>query len=569
MQNSFVTLLVTIAVLGGLIFVHELGHYLVAKLLGVKVLRFSIGFGPPIFSFQRGDTEYRIAWVPLGGYVKMAGADPTEEVAPEDRGRSLLEQPPGRRLLISLAGPVMNLVLPLALFAGLFWSRNGDPVPAAIVGAVTPGSPAEAAGLRPDDRFVAVTGPDGERRVIRDFEDLVEKVAPHPGQPLAVEIERAGQLLPPITVRTTSDVQNDGLETVRQGKLGVIGDYLPAQVAPVAPGAAGPLQPFDLVVAAGGAPVKHERDLSRALAAAECRPIDLEVLRERPRKLPGVILADYTRERLAGVPTCVDGKPSFRLANPWVVAMIAAVEPGGPADRAGLRRGDVVTALNGKPVRNAPELERLVGEELASFQPGTLTLADGRTLPIVAEKVTVQHPVTKKERTLPTLRVHASGEWVVDRSALDVPTTPLQRGVAEILALSTKTTVGLVRGMMIGIQKLLTREIASSEVSSVIGIVRETGRAVERGLYGFIVFVALLSVNLGVMNLLPIPVLDGGNIVQAMVEVVTRRPLSLRMREIANMVGLFLIVSLMLLAFKNDIVKLFQPDPPRVEAIRR
>jgi len=570
MTNSFFNLLVTIVVLGGLIFVHELGHYVVAKLLGVKVLRFSIGFGAPLFSFQRGETEYRIAWIPLGGYVKMAGADPTEEVAPEDRGRGLLEQPPGRRLLISFAGPVMNLLLPVVLFVGLFWSKLGEPTSAPVVGAVAPGSPAEAAGLRPEDRFVAVTGPDGERRPIRDFGDLVEKVAPHPGQPLTVEVERAGQLLPPITIRTSSDVEEEGFETVRQGKLGVIGEFLPAQVAPVAPGAAGPLEPFDLVVAAAGAPVKNERDLSRAIAAAACRPIDLEVFRERPRKLPGVFLADYTRERLAAVPTCVDGKPSFRSASPWLVAMIAAVEPGGPAHRAGLRRGDVVTAVNGKAVHNALELQERVLEDFASFEPGTLTLGDGRTLRVEAEKISIKHALTGKERQVPTLRMHAGGPGVADARALAVPSTEWRRTAPEIVALSARTTVFQIRQLVIGIKKLLTRDIASSEVSSVIGIVRETGKAVERGLDSLILIVAVISVNLGIMNLLPIPVLDGGSIVQALIEAVTRRPLSLRMREIANMVGLFLIVSLMLLAFKNDIYKLlFERDPPSADAIQR
>lgn len=569
MQDAFVTPLATVLLLGILIFVHELGHYLVAKLLGVKVLRFSIGFGPPVFSFRRGETEYRVAWIPLGGYVKMAGDDPTGEIAPEDRGRGFLEQSPWKRLLISLAGPVMNLLLPLVLFVGLFVSMNGDQVSAAVVGAVAPGSPAAAAGLQPDDRILAVTSPEGEKRAIRDFDDLVEKVAPHPGQPLTLEVERAGQVLPPIAVKTTADVEEDGLETVERGKLGVSGTYGPARVAPVSPGAAGPLEPFDLVVSVGGAPVRNAPELSRALAAAGCGPVELEVLRERPRKLPGAFLADYTRERLEAVPTCVDGTPSIRSADPFRTPMIAAVEPGGPADRAGVRRGDIVTAVNGKPVHNTLELEKVLLQEFANLGLGALTLGDGRTVSVKPDAITVTHQVTGKKRTFPTLRLFAGGAGPVDWAALAVPKTTRQRTIPEVVVLAADSTVAQIRTLVIGIVKLVSGEIDSSQVGSLIQIVTETGRAVERGLAYFIFFMAFISVNLGIMNLLPIPVLDGGHIAQAVVESITRRPLSLRMREIANVVGLILLVSLMLFAFHNDIRRLFRGDATSAEEVQR
>src|SRR5512139_2786668 len=137
-----------VLLLGGLIFVHELGHFLAAKALGVKVVRFSIGFGPRLFGFRRGETEYRISLLPLGGYVKMAGDDPTEEAAPEDRGRGFLEQPPWKRLVIALAGPAFNLVFPLVIYVALGVARNGSDVPGPVLGTVMPGSPAAEAGLR-------------------------------------------------------------------------------------------------------------------------------------------------------------------------------------------------------------------------------------------------------------------------------------------------------------------------------------------------------------------------------------------------------------------------------------
>src|SRR5512134_3603740 len=152
--------------LGGLIFVHELGHFIAAKLLGVKVVRFSIGFGPRLFGFTRGETEYRIAALPLGGYVKMAGDDPTEELAEGDRGRGFLEQSPGRRFVIAAAGPAMNLVFPVVLYLAIALAQNGEPTPGPVIGTVSPGSPAAMAGLLPGDRLLSVTTPDGVARPV-------------------------------------------------------------------------------------------------------------------------------------------------------------------------------------------------------------------------------------------------------------------------------------------------------------------------------------------------------------------------------------------------------------------
>ena len=178
--------------LGGLIFVHELGHFLVAKLLGVKVVRFSIGFGPKLFGFHRGETEYRIAALPLGGYVKMAGDEPGEEPAPEDRGRGFLEQAPWKRFAIAFAGPAMNLIFPGAIYIAITLAQNGELAPGPRIGSVSPGSPAAAAGLQPGDRIVSVTTPDGTATPIRHFNDLRRIVSPHPGERLRIEVERGG-----------------------------------------------------------------------------------------------------------------------------------------------------------------------------------------------------------------------------------------------------------------------------------------------------------------------------------------------------------------------------------------
>src|SRR5881296_109346 len=201
-QSAGLTILSFALVISVVVFFHELGHLLVGKALGVKALRFSIGFGPRLFGIKARETEYRVSLLPLGGYVKFAGDNPYEEVAPEDRGRGFLEQPPWKKGLIAFAGPAANFILAIVVFAAPHQDL------AARVGYVKPQSPAAQAGLRSGDRILAI---DGEP--VDGWSALQEKVRAHAGQPLAMEIERGGQRL---TLRVVPAVheETDAVETV-------------------------------------------------------------------------------------------------------------------------------------------------------------------------------------------------------------------------------------------------------------------------------------------------------------------------------------------------------------------
>jgi regulator of sigma E protease len=544
-----------VLLLGGLIFVHELGHFLVAKALRVKVLRFSIGFGPRVFGVHRGETEYRLSALPLGGYVKMAGDDPSEALAPEDRGRGFLEQSPWRRFAIAAAGPAANLVFPAIIYFALALSQNGEPTAGPFVGTVAPGSPAAVAGLAPGDRIVSVAPPGGPARPVRWFTDLRDLVSPHPREPLTFEVERDGKLLAPLTITPAPEEETNPIETTVRGVIGVTPTYAPAVVAPAAEGAAGPLRPFDLVVRAGGQPVRHLGDLERSVQRAGCGPLDLEVIREKPLALPGATLAELETVALAGVPTCRGAEPSFLPADPTVSTFIAAVQKGSPAEKAGLRRGDAIASVNGQPVRSFRDVNALG----RAFEPGAsvkLGLADGRTAELVPATESYVDDLTKEKKERLWLGFFPDRRGVVDARALVVEEVPLSRGVAEIASLASRQLTEVVRLTVLGIARIFTGHISFKTVGGPIMLFSIASEAAEEGWSTFLFQMALISVNLGLMNLLPIPVLDGGHLAQALLEGVTRRPLSVRAREIANIVGLILLFTLMLFVFKNDIVRL-------------
>jgi regulator of sigma E protease len=544
-----------VLLLGGLIFVHELGHFLVAKALGVKVLRFSIGFGPRLFGVQRGETEYRLSLLPLGGYVKMAGDDPSEKLAPEDRGRGFLEQAPWRRLAIAIAGPTANLAFPAVIYFVLGAAEIGKLIPGPFIGTVAPGSPAAVAGLRPGDRILAVASGDAPARAVRYFIDLPDLVSPHAGEPLTFRVERDGKEIAPLTIVPAPEEERNPIETVRRGVIGVTPAYAPAVVAPVRRRAAGPLEPFDLVVAARGRPVRHLGDLSRALDEARCAPVDLEVVRERPVDLPGATLASFEAVKLDAVPTCAEGRPAILPADPTVSTFVAAVTPGSPAERAGLARGDAIASVNGAAVHSFRDVNALG----RAFKPGVsvkLGLADGRTVDMVPATEKYVDDLTKDERERLVLGFFPDRRVLADARSLTVREVPFTPGLAEIARLSWRKVWEGVRITVLVIARIVTGHLSFKMVGGPITLFSIASEAAEQGWEIFLSQMAFISVNLALVNLLPIPVLDGGHIAQAALESVTRRPLSVRAREIANIVGLVLILTLMLFVFRNDIVRL-------------
>jgi regulator of sigma E protease len=323
----------------------------------------------------------------------------------------------------------------------------------------------------------------------------------------------------------------------------------------VAPGAAGALEPFDLVVRAGGAPVKHLAELRRALQAAKCGPLDLEVVRERTVALPAANLARYETVKLDGVPTCRDGAPAIAPADPMISTYVASVQPGSPADKAGLRRGDAIASVNGRTVRSFRDVNAL-GRE---FQPGkavALGLGDGRTVQLVPVHETYVDEITRDPAQRLLLGFQPDRRNLVDPRSLVVESVPLARSLLENLELAWRDLVEVVRLTVLGIARIVTGDISFKTVGGPIMLFQIASDAVDEGWASFLFKMALISVNLGLMNLLPIPVLDGGHIAQALVETVTRRPLSVRTREVANIIGIILLFTLMIFVFKNDIVRL-------------
>jgi len=253
---EFQNLAAFVLLLGALVFVHELGHFLFAKAVGVKVLRFSIGFGPPLLSFTRGETEYRIAALPLGGYVKMAGEVPGEDAAPEDEARSYLAQSPWKRMLIVAAGPAFNLIFPLLIFFVVIVSY---PQPSTAVLRVVPGMPADVAGIRVGDVVTEVDG-----RPVRSLEEMQWALVGKAGQRVPVVVQRDGKLVKlVVTPSREGAIKNRGL-------IGIAPNRAPPVVAVRSGGPAerAGVQTLDRVLTVNGHPLGDLQGLERELSSA-------------------------------------------------------------------------------------------------------------------------------------------------------------------------------------------------------------------------------------------------------------------------------------------------------------
>lgn len=439
--------------MGVLVTIHEFGHFLVARLCGVRVLRFSLGFGAPIRVWQRspGSTEWAVSAIPLGGYVKML--DEREgPVPPELLGEAFNRKPVGQRIAIVLAGPVANLVLAVAIYFGLLATGVSDYRPR--LAAPPAGSPAAVAGVQAGDEVVRAGG-----RPIQTWSDLRWLVISH-----AVDAE-ALQL-------STRDAQG----VVRERLLPTRG-----------------------IVFDGGA-----QDLVQQLG----------LVLERPR-LP-----------------------------PVVGALVAE----GPAERAGLRVDDRFVALDGRAVSQFGDIV-----EIVSAAPGreiVATIARG----------------SRTFETRLTPGAQSEGERTVGRIGVAPKVDPAWREqvfvdarypLGESLVRACRQTYETAKLSFVMMGRMLTGDIALSNISGPVAIADYAGQSARMGFEPYLRFLALVSISIGVLNLLPVPLLDGGHIMYYLAEILMRRPVSTRTMELGQQVGFVLLAMLMAFAFFNDLRRWF------------
>ncbi|HJO25576.1 MAG TPA: RIP metalloprotease RseP [Myxococcota bacterium] len=534
------TLFAVALLLSVLVFVHELGHFAAAKACGVRVLKFSVGFGSPIgfgpyrLSWVRGHTEYVLAWIPFGGFVKMLGENPDEENSPEaeaNREETLGAKPLWQKLLIIFAGPVMNLVLPVFVFVGLQWA--GLPRADAVIGLVEAESPAASAGLEPGDRILAVDGVP-----VRWWSEVSDAVAEAPGDELALEVERDGSkqsVSLPVVSRSQFDLFGEmeasgwaGLSHPRPAALvALFGVDVPARAAGIESG--------DLVTSVDGHAVDDWYALEAGYAAASA-PVVLGITRgEGGDSLELEVPALGSLESLGLV---------------YAGAPVVRVSEDSPAAAAGLAAGDVVIGYDGRSVSTFESLARAVASS-GGASKSVRFLRDGEVheVRIAAEPSEIESDVAG-----PRYRLGIAGGNTLLRGEVE---TDRERNPLVAFPRAVEMTVDITRVFMIGLSKLVTGDVSRKHLAGPIGIAQMAGDALRQSWADYLRLMVLISINLGILNLLPIPILDGGQASLFVVEALNRKPLSLRTKLAVQQVGLTVVILLMGLAFWNDLERLW------------
>ena len=452
-----------IVVLGVLIFVHELGHFLMAKVAGVRVLTFSLGFGPRIVGFRKGDTEYVVSALPLGGYVKMAG-DEDEAMGEQVVVEEDQEYGPGdymhasvpRRFGIITAGPAMNIILAFVIYVGAFLISGITLIRTTEVGVVEPDGLAGELGIRSGDRIVAVDGVE-----VSDWQSAFDRVRRGIGVMHTVEAERDGERM---SYQLPSLLAEDG--GVTPGLADSAGNLIP--------------------------------------------------------------LAE-----------------TYGVWMPYGT-MIGSVIDTGVAAAAGIQAGDAIVRLGERPVERWWQLS----EEIRAHAG------------IPVEVAFVRDGVESVVTMIPERHVDESGEVTgrlgIYNDPYDLPLERIRPGLARAISLGGRETwdqstlvINILSGLISG--KISMRKSLGGPVM----IARAAGESARGGLYSLLMFIAFLSVNLGMLNLLPIPVLDGGHIVFLGAEALRGRPLSLRVRLVATQVGMAFLILMMIYVTYNDVVRWF------------
>ena len=555
-----------------LVVVHELGHFLFAKALGVRVLTFSVGFGPKLFGFKRGETEYRFSAILLGGYVKMYGESLTDVVGEEDKKHSFMHQPIWKKSLIAFAGPLFNFILPVLLF--FFVLLGSETVLLPVAGVVLPEQAAYSAGLQQGDRILAVDG-----QVVETFTEVVKKISEKPGQAVRLDVERldaAGiKKQVSLTVVPSAEASTHPLYQGQSiGRMGVMPAVQKAKIAVLHPQSvaakAGFLN-FDEVIAVDGKVVASAKQLFDRLLQHPQQAFELKIKRLLPDGkaitltivLPArgqaspvfkfdeqmkryavsedEIEDDFFKKQIAQTAASLNtmqAQIGLQRGLAFVDGTLLDVDPESTANELGLQTGDRLIAIDGRPISAWVEIARAF--EQAPNDHHVAAIVRGDTYFLAAFR----------------LKSKVFGEQMTE-AYREGPVAVRQVGVFEALRRSLERTGDLIVMTLKSLWMLLSFQVPVSELGGPIMIFGVAGQAAAQGIAFYIYVMSLVSVNLGLLNLLPIPVLDGGHLLMFGIEAVQRRPLSLKTRQLAMQIGMMFILALTAVALFNDFSRLF------------
>ncbi len=444
-----------IIVLGVLIFFHEFGHFLVARLFGVGVEKFSLGFGPRLIGKKIGITDYRISAIPLGGYVKMVGEEPDAKISPEEVPLSFTHKHVAKRMLIVAAGPVFNIFLAILIFF-VFFAITGIEDIKPYIRQVQPGSIAQKAGLQVNDLIVSVDG-----TKVDAWYDIDEALTESNGKALTLGIERDGALFE-IEVKPK----------LKQG-MDLLGDSISY---------------YDIGIS----------------------------------------------------------------AFPELKAIVGDVSSGFPAEEAGLKKGDQIVSINGLPIENWHQMQTII----SSSGGAELTISVKRDEDIFNVNLTPQQVDTKNHLG----KVEKRYLIGISTQPLDIPEGDLvskRLNPIKAFVKSLERTYSVCVLMVRSVVKMIDGSIPKENLGGPIMIAKMAGDQAKQGFDKLVQFIAFISINLAIINLLPIPVLDGGHLLFFSIEAIIRRPVSIKIREVSQQVGLFVLIMLMILVFYNDITRFF------------
>lgn len=543
LQEGAVYVIACVLLLGILIFVHELGHFLVARWCGVRVETFSLGFGKKIWKKVVGDTTYCVSLIPLGGYVKMFGDQPGEVLPEEEKRHSFTHKTVWQRIAIVLAGPLMNLFFAVIIFAIV--AMMGQDTRAPILGDVEAGTVAANAGFQSGDRIVSI---DGE--ATPTYEDVANIMDTNIGQNPTFHVVHASGAESDVKAPVKSRDNPNPLSL--HEKIGDIDGFTTnAQASVVGVPKESPLWALglrtgDRIVEASGKPVAYFRDLDKVFRVDGKTPLELKVDRFIDGKPSEKFTVTLAPELAQG------GFSGLRLESPELY--LAKVVDQSPAANAGLQAGDRLMALNGKPVLRWGDVLKVVSSYDGKGDQGIKVdfTRDGehRSLTITPQ-LTSQVTMYGNEDRRYTIGIIP---WILPAmpEVMTVqtlnPFKALVRGAEQSWEFSVVTVLSFVR--------LFQSKISPKTVGGLLSIGQAAGETMKLGLSKFLTMMGIISVNLFVLNLLPVPVLDGGHLVFYMIELAKGSPVSLRKMEMAQQVGMVLLMGLMVFALFNDVTRL-------------